>query len=185
MHNTYPIPQRFLSQKILKYEFRFISPTEQDNQVIPSYVDRLRNMLLPGTFSSMFFSTSLKKYVLKWESSPNFFGFKKKKSLKAPPSYLVLLKVLPPFAAPSNLPHFPFFKTALFLGWSIGSSYPIIRGAEPYLAIGISYKWKYLKSGPIGKLMEILMENHWGYFLLNESNKSKQNKKLIAFKKHN
>ena len=30
MHNTYRIPQRFLSQKILKYEFRFIYPTEQD-----------------------------------------------------------------------------------------------------------------------------------------------------------
>lgn len=33
--------------------------------------------------------------------------------------------------------------------------------------------------------MEILMENHWGYFLLNESNKSKHQKKSIAFKKHN
>ena len=33
--------------------------------------------------------------------------------------------------------------------------------------------------------MEMFMENNWGYFLLNESNKSKHKKKMIAFKKHN
>ena len=63
MHNTYRIPQRFLSEKILKYEFRFISPTEQDIRSA-LVVNRLRNMLLPGTFSSMFFSTSLKNICM-------------------------------------------------------------------------------------------------------------------------
>ena len=32
MQNTYPIPQRFLSQNILKYEFRFISYFQDQNK---------------------------------------------------------------------------------------------------------------------------------------------------------
>ena len=54
----------------------------QVHQVTPRYVNRLRNMLLPGTFSSMFFSTSLKRYVLKWESSPNFQDLNKRNRWK-------------------------------------------------------------------------------------------------------
>ena len=40
-----------------------------------------------------------------------------------------------------------------------------------------------LRVDPLEILMEILMENHWGYFLLNESNKSKHQKKIDCLQK--
>ena len=102
----------FFLKRFSSNDFRFISPTEQDIRSA-LVVNRLRNMLLPGTFSSWCVFNLFEKYL--YGNLPQFSGFKKK-SLKAPPSYLVLLKFFPLSAHP--FPHFPFTWPCSLVGRS-------------------------------------------------------------------